>query len=82
LPTHGLVLLTAEPYASFKLVNGGRHFMAGKTGPEGDITIDDIKPGSYDVEVRAADGRVENRKVDVKAGEPTVIGNDTELFGQ
>lgn len=82
LPSHGLVILTAEPYAGFKLVGGGRRFLAGKTGAQGDITIDDIKPGNYDVELRAADGRTERLKVAVKAGEPTVIGGQTELFAR
>lgn len=82
LPSHGLVILTAEPFANFKLVSSGRRFLAGKTGAEGDITIEDIRPGEYDVEVKAADGRVETRKVAVKSGVPTVIGEDTELFAQ
>jgi hypothetical protein len=82
LPHKGLVILTSSPYSRFEIVNDNRRYLAGKTGKEGDVILENVSPDSYHVRVMSSDGNRWESNIVVKPGEPYIIGGQQELFTQ
>lgn len=85
LPPHGLVILTARPHSFFQVVStNNRRFLSGKTGADGDVSMEDLDPGDYHITVKSPEGEVWEKDIKVEASDPLVIGAppDSELFSK
>jgi hypothetical protein len=74
LPAQGLAILTAQPHSFFQISSkSNKRFLAGKTGPDGDIAIEDLRPDAYDVTITSPSGQNYEESVDLQDGDNAVI---------
>lgn len=83
LPEQGLTILTAQPDSYFKIASkSNKRFIAGKTGADGDVSIEELRPDNYHVSITAPDGKRHEEDIEVTRDNPVVIGGSpgSELF--
>lgn len=75
LPERGLAILTAKPFSDvFVTYPDKRHFLIGRTGAKGDLSMSDLLPGEYNVEASTPDGLRGTATAEVKQGSVGVAG--------
>lgn len=75
LPERGLTVLTAKPYSDvFITYPDKRHFLIGRTGAGGDLSLADVLPGDYTVEASINGKDVETATAEVKGDAAGVAG--------
>lgn len=82
-PNNELTILTAAPNAAIEMVSKDkRRFLAGKTGPNGDLSLEKLRADEYHVSVVGPDGKKWEKDIDVKDDDPTIVGGppDGEIF--
>lgn len=83
LPESGLTILTTAPNAVFEVESEDhKRFLVGKTGPDGDVNIEELRPDQYHVTVTSPGGEVWEKDVAVNSSTPVTLGAapDEELF--
>ncbi|HEY9869090.1 MAG TPA: zinc ribbon domain-containing protein [Candidatus Obscuribacterales bacterium] len=74
-PAAGLVLYASPPLSQVTVKdNTARHFALGQTGPEGELTVTDLPPGSYTLILAAPGYQTFARDLQLERNKVTVIG--------
>lgn len=71
----GRVVQVEDVQIHIRILQNGAVFASTQANPDGSYQIDDIKPGTYIVEITAPDYKVVERTVQVRAGEVLVLDN-------
>ena len=71
----GRVVQVEDVQIHIRILQNGAVFASTQANPDGSYQIDDIKPGTYILQITAEDYKVVERTVQVRAGEISVLDN-------